>query len=154
MRQVSLFFLPSKVKRRFCTKKSIFPKKRGESRRRRSEICLIQFSNDTFKSKNIVAIRTYIRSTYGAAYLSYTYALYAFMHTTRTNTYVRTYAQMAVETAKLAIAMSSQRWPCVLRRAALDKKSRGTGDQSPPPHLLMSVLGVSECCSGHFNVFR
>ena len=39
-------------------------------------------------------------------------------------------------------AWSSQRWPCVLRRAALDKKkSRGTGDRSPPPHLLMSVWG-------------
>ena len=38
--------------------------------------------------------------------------------------------------------------------AALDKNSRGTGNRSPPPHLLMSVLGVRECCSGHFNVFR
>ena len=52
------------------------------------------------------------------------------------------------------LAWSSQRWPCVLRRAALDKKSRRTGDRSPPPHLLTNVLGVSECCSGHFNVFR
>ena len=31
----------------------------------------------------------------------------------------------------------------MLRRAALDKESRDTGDQSPPPHLLISVLRVS-----------
>ena len=54
---------------------------------------------------------------------------------------------------QLAREASSQRWPCVLRRAALDKKSRGTGDRSLPPHLLISVLRASERYSGHFNVF-
>ena len=36
----------------------------------------------------------------------------------------------------------------------LTKSQRGTGDRSPPLHLLISVLGVSERCSGHLNVFR
>ena len=48
---------------------------------------------------------------------------------------------------------SSQLWPCVLRRAALDKKSRGTGDRSPPLHLscaaadILMSLGSTDLCN-------